>query len=69
MKEDILPLIVGNKVKEAQIVATLAHKVTLTKANKKQKRELCSSIFCLLFLIDVQQGYGRTFHANMHVYK
>jgi hypothetical protein len=64
MREDILPLIVENKVKEALIVATAAHKVTLTKANKKKKRELCSSSFCLLFPIDVQQGYDRTIQCR-----
>ena len=60
LRENIYPLIIRKKIDEALKIAIMDHKVKLTKENKKKKREPCQSSFCLLFPIDIQQGYGRT---------
>lgn len=53
-----LPLVSANNLKEA---AVLANKDFIAKLrNKKQKRIPCAAEYCLLFPIDVQQGYDRT---------
>ena len=56
---EILPLIVDTKYKEAENRSSNFHKTKLTKANKKKERQECSSKFCLLFPLDIQQGYDR----------
>ena len=57
--KEILPLIVDTKYKEAENRSSNFHKTKLTKANKKKERQECSSKFCLLFPLDIQQGYDR----------
>jgi hypothetical protein len=56
---EILPLIVDKKYDEAEKISTKNHKSKLSRANKKKPRQVCSSKYCLLFNIDVQQGYDR----------
>ena len=54
----ILKLLFAGQLKEAEIEAKNNYINKLKK--KKQSRAICKSTFCLLFPIDIQEGYGRT---------
>ena len=59
IRDKIFPLIVKNKLKDAQKLAHKNYKVKFTDAHAKQVRKVCSSN-CLLFPVDLAKGFEST---------
>ena len=55
--KNMLKLVSAGQLKEAEIAAKNNYKNKLKK--QKQSRSICNSTFCLLFPIDIQEGYDR----------
>ena len=54
-------LVADGKIKEAEKEAEATYK---RKAKKKNKRKECPTVHCLLFPVDIQEGYDRTIECE-----